>query len=76
MFTFINAAKILPYQLLQPYAMADLISASALVPSALIGTVIGAYVTKKIADAWFFRLVQIGLFLISIRLIADVILKR
>ena len=74
-FTFINAAKILPYQLLQPYAMADLISASALVPSALIGTVIGAYVTKKIADAWFFRLVQIGLFLISIRLIADVILK-
>ena len=40
---------------------------------ALIGTVLGAYLTKKIADAWFFRLIQIGLFLISIKLMADAI---
>lgn len=74
LFTFINMAKVLPYQLLQPYAMADLVSASVLVPSALIGTVVGAYLTKKIADVWFFRFVQIGLFMISIKLMTDALL--
>ena len=71
LFTFINAAKILPYQLLQPYSLSDLQHASVLVPAALVGTVAGAYLTKKIADAWFFRCVRIGLFAISVKLIAD-----
>jgi uncharacterized membrane protein YfcA len=71
LFTFINAAKILPYQLLQPYSLNDLEHASVLVPAALLGTVAGAYLTKKIADVWFFRCVQIGLFIISIKLIVD-----
>ena len=71
LFTFINAAKILPYQLLQPYSLSDLQHASVLVPAALVGTVAGAYLTKKIADAWFFRWVRIGLFAISVKLIAD-----
>ena len=71
LFTFINLAKILPYQLLQPYSLDDLQHASVLVPAALLGTVVGAYLTKKIADVWFFRCVQIGLFAISIKLIVD-----
>ena len=73
LFTFINIAKILPYQLLQPYSLDDLQHASVLVPAALLGTVVGAYLTRKIADVWFFRCVQIGLFVISIKLIADAV---
>jgi hypothetical protein len=36
-----------------------------------MGTVVGAYLTRKIADEWFFKGVQIGLLLISLKLIAD-----
>jgi len=74
LFAVINAAKILPYQLLQPYSYDDLMRAADLVPFALIGTVLGAYITKKIADIWFYRLVQTGLFIVSLKLIADVVL--
>ena len=41
---------------------------------ALVGTVLGAYITRKIADVWFYRLVQAGLFAVSLKLIADVVL--
>jgi uncharacterized membrane protein YfcA len=74
MFAVINAAKILPYQQLQPYAIDDLMRAADLIPFALVGTVLGAYLTKRIADVWFYRLVQASLFLVSIKLIADVVL--
>jgi uncharacterized protein len=74
LFAIINAAKILPYQLLQPYSYDDLMRAAELVPFALIGTVLGAYITQKIADIWFYRLVQTGLFIVSLKLIADVVL--
>jgi uncharacterized membrane protein YfcA len=74
LFAVINAAKILPYQQLQPYAWEDLMRAADLIPAALIGTVVGAYVTKIIADVLFYRLVQAGLFVVSLKLIADVVL--
>jgi uncharacterized membrane protein YfcA len=74
LFAVINAAKILPYQQLQPYSWEDLMRAADLMPAALIGTVVGAYVTQKIADALFYRLVQAGLFIVSLKLIADVVL--
>ena len=48
--------------------------AADLIPFALVGTVLGAYITKKIADVWFYRLVQGGLFAVSLKLIADVVL--
>ena len=51
--------------------MADLQQASVMIPAALLGTVAGAYLTKKIADVWFYRCVQVGLFLISLKLIYD-----
>ncbi len=74
LFAVINAAKILPYQLLQPYSYDDLMRAADLIPFALLGTVAGAYATRKIADIWFYRLVQTSLFMVSLKLIADVAL--
>ena len=46
-------------------------SALVLIPFALVGTVAGAYLTRKIADDWFFKWVQLGLLAISIQLIVD-----
>jgi uncharacterized membrane protein YfcA len=48
-----------------------MVNALLLVPFALLGTVLGAYLTKRIADAWFFKLLQAGLFLVSLKLIWD-----
>lgn len=71
LFAVINAAKIVPYQNLRPYSTEMLWSAAAVVPFALIGTVAGAYATRRIADVWFYRLVQAGLFAVSLKLVAD-----
>jgi uncharacterized membrane protein YfcA len=40
-----------------------------LIPFAIVGTYVGAVLTKKIPDKLFFLWVQIGLFLISLKLI-------
>lgn len=71
LFAIINVAKIGPYQNLSPYTEEDFWKIAVLVPFALLGTFLGAYLTKRIADAWFFKLVQVGLFLLSIKLIHD-----
>jgi uncharacterized membrane protein YfcA len=71
LFAIINLAKIGPYQNLSPYKWDDMVNALVLVPFALLGTVLGAYLTKRIADAWFFKLLQAGLFLVSLKLIWD-----
>ncbi len=73
-FAVINAAKILPYQNLQPYNVELLRSAAILIPFALVGTVLGAYLTRRIADAWFFRLVQVSLFTVSAKVLYDAVL--
>ncbi len=71
LFAIINVAKIGPYQNLSPYSEEDFWKIAVLVPFALLGTFLGAYLTKRIADAWFFKLVQVGLFLLSTKLIHD-----
>jgi len=71
LFAVINASKIWPYQNLRPYSAQGLWQAAVLIPFALAGTVLGAYLTRRIADAWFFRLVQISLLVVSIKLVAD-----
>ena len=70
-FAVINFAKIWPYQNLRPYAASTLHSALNLVPFALVGAVCGAYLTKRIADVWFYRIVQMGLFAVSLKLLWD-----
>ncbi|WP_353238021.1 sulfite exporter TauE/SafE family protein [Limnohabitans sp.] len=72
-FAFINLAKLGPYHQLQPYGPAEMTGALVLIPFALVGTVVGAYLTRKIADDWFFKWVQAGLLLISLKLILDVV---
>ena len=70
-FAAINLVKLAPYHQLRPYDTEQMMGAVVLIPFALIGTVVGAYLTRKIADEWFFKAVQIGLLAISLKLIAD-----
>ncbi|GAB4218515.1 MAG: sulfite exporter TauE/SafE family protein [Rhodoferax sp.] len=70
-FAAINAAKILPYQLLRPYTWDQLGAASAMVPCALAGAVLGAWLTRRLADRWFFALVQLSLLGVSVKLLWD-----
>jgi uncharacterized membrane protein YfcA len=73
LFAVINAAKIIPYQNLQPYHQDNLIQAAILLPFAWVGTMLGAYLTQRINDRLFFLCVQIGLFGISLKLIFDAV---
>jgi len=70
-FAVINAAKIIPYQMLRPYSQEMLWASLGLAPFALVGTVSGAYLTRRIADLWFYRIVQWSLFGVSIKLVFD-----
>lgn len=72
-FAVINATKIIPYQHLRPYTYEDMLSAAALIPFAFAGTFLGAYLTRRIADKWFFRFIQLGLFALSLKLTADAV---
>jgi uncharacterized membrane protein YfcA len=71
LFAIINLSKIVPYQNLSPYSQEDLLKAATLVPMALIGTFLGAYLTRRINEVWFYKLVQTGLFVVSCKLIWD-----
>jgi uncharacterized membrane protein YfcA len=71
LFAIINWVKVIPYQQLNPYTLADLTKAAWLIPAALVGTFVGAYLTKIIHEKWFFRWVQIALLLVSIKLLVD-----
>nr|WP_315464222.1 sulfite exporter TauE/SafE family protein [uncultured Rhodoferax sp.] len=75
-FAVINAAKIIPYQNLRPYSADSLQYAAWLVPFALTGALAGAYLTRRLADQWFYRLVQLSLFAVSLKLIADAVFLR
>lgn len=74
LFAVINASKILPYQALRPYSHETLWSAAVLVPFALAGAVCGAYLTRRIPELWFYRIVQVSLFLVSLKLLWDAVL--
>jgi len=73
-FAVINAAKILPYQNIRPYSSEMLWNATLLIPFALLGAVIGAHLTRRITEVWFYRIVQVSLFAVSLKLIADAVL--
>ena len=70
-FAGVNAAKIIPYAQLRPLSAADFEVTALLVPVALVGTSVGAFLTRRIQDALFFRLVQLALFAVSLKLMFD-----
>lgn len=74
-FAIVNLAKLGPYQMMRPYTGEGLHFALTLLPFALTGTVLGAWLTKRLNDRWFYQLVQLSLFGVSLKLLWDALFK-
>jgi len=74
-FAVINLSKLPPYLALRGYSAEDLTLTLWMVPSALLGTFMGAKLTKILKDRWFFGLVEVGLLLVSVKLIHGVVVE-
>ncbi|CAH0342461.1 sulfite exporter TauE/SafE family protein [Rhizobium sp. CECT 9324] len=71
LFAIINAAKVIPYWELQQFSNFDSTLVLWLMPAAIIGTVVGKRLTQVLPESLFFRIVEIGLLFLSLKLIAD-----
>jgi uncharacterized protein len=70
-FALINWMKLPPYWLLGQVNLGSLKTALILAPIALLGAWAGYYFTKSVPSIWFFRFVEIALFIVSLKLIYD-----
>jgi uncharacterized membrane protein YfcA len=73
LFAIVNLAKVIPYASLYPYSEETLQLSLILVPLAALGTVFGRWSIQHLSEKWFYKLVQIALFLISLRLVYSVV---
>jgi uncharacterized protein len=70
-FAIINFLKLPPYWLLGQINIASLEICAWLAPVALVGAFAGFYFTKILPEKIFFRLVEVALFALSIKLLYD-----
>jgi len=70
-FAIINAVKLIPYWALGQFNSGNLELAAALSPVAIIGAFAGYRVTAIIPEQLFFRLVEVALAVLSVKLIYD-----
>ncbi|HMN43382.1 MAG TPA: sulfite exporter TauE/SafE family protein [Povalibacter sp.] len=72
-FAAINAVKLLPYWALGQFTPANLRAAAWLMPVAVAGTFIGVRLVRILPQKTYFGFVQIVLFIVSAKLIWDVV---
>jgi hypothetical protein len=70
-FAVINAVKLVPYYFLGQLSLENLQAAAVIAPVAIAATFVGAWAVRRIPQGPFFRLVEIGLLVISLKLIWD-----
>lgn len=73
LFTIVNAVKLVPYWQLNQFSHFDAPLVLGLAVPAIIGTIAGRQLTRMLPDGLFFRLIQITLLLLSLKLIRDYI---
>jgi len=74
-FAIINVVKLVPYWALGQFNPGNLKLAAILSPLAILGAVVGYIGTSKLPEQLFYRLVEVALFLISLKLIYDALFK-
>ncbi len=70
-FTAINAAKIVPYLLLGLLDARNLGTATALLPVAVVGILLGIWVRKRLSTLWFYRVAYTLMFVTGAKLLWD-----
>jgi uncharacterized membrane protein YfcA len=73
-FAIINLVKLVPYWALGQFNPGNLQVAAMLSPVAVAGALIGYKATAHIPEKLFYRLVEVALFIISLKLIYDALL--
>src|SRR5690606_25824280 len=71
LFAIVNAVKLVPYWQLQQFSNLETSLGLWLFPAVLVGSFVGANLTRIMPDGPFFLLVQLTLFGLSLKLIAD-----
>jgi uncharacterized membrane protein YfcA len=71
LFAIVNAVKLLPYWALGQLSLDNLAIAAWLVPVGIIATLTGVRLVKIVSEATFYRLITLGLFLVSAKLTMD-----
>ena len=71
LFAIINAAKLIPYWELNSFSAIDPKLPLLVLPVGILGTWVGAKLTRVLPDRLFFALVQAALFLVSLKLVWD-----
>lgn len=74
-FAVINLVKVVPYWALGQFNPGNLELAAMLSPLAIVGALIGYKLTAILPEKLFFRLVEIALFILSLKLIYDALFK-
>ncbi len=74
-FAVINVVKLVPYWALGQFNPGNLELAAMLSPVAIVGAVIGYRLTAIIPEKVFYRLVEVALFIVSLKLIYDALFK-
>lgn len=70
-FAAINALKLIPYAALGQLNPANLTATALLMPVAVAATFVGVWLTRRLPEKLFYRLVMGALFLISLKLVWD-----
>ncbi|WP_201840402.1 sulfite exporter TauE/SafE family protein [Microvirga zambiensis] len=76
LFAIMNAVKLVPYWALGQLSWANFKVASILFPVGIAATFVGVRLVRVVPEKAFFHIVQIGLFLVSLKLIIDVISEQ
>ncbi|MFV0367880.1 MAG: sulfite exporter TauE/SafE family protein [Hyphomicrobiaceae bacterium] len=70
-FTTVNVIKLVPYYALGQFSTANLATSAALLPLAPVAMLAGIWLTRRVAQASFYRIAYTALFIISLKLIYD-----
>ena len=73
LFAVVNAVKLVPYWALGQFNPGNLLLAAKLAPVAVIGAFAGYKATAVLPEKLFFRIVEVALAIVSIKLIADAV---
>ncbi len=71
LFAAINVMKLPPYWALGQLGVGNLRIAAMLLPVAIAGTFLGVWLTRRIPELIFYRVVVAALFLLSLKLVFD-----
>jgi len=70
-FAVVNYVKLVPYALLDMFPAVNLATSAALTPAAVVGTLLGVWLHKRVSDRWFYRFCYAFVFLTGLKLLFD-----